>query len=227
MRYQTLLFDVDDTLLDFQAAEKQALQELFQAEGLILTAELERDYKKINQERWAAFEQGQMSREEVVNGRFGAFFARYERQVDSRALEQKYRAFLNEGHQLLGNSRQVVAELAKQADLYVVTNGVSKTQMKRLTDAKLLPYFKEIIVSEATGYQKPMREFFDYTFKRIPNLSKTQTVMIGDSLTSDIQGGVNAGIDTVWFNPKALPAPPTIQPTYRIRQLEELYEILS
>lgn len=227
MRYQTLLFDVDDTLLDFQAAEKQALHELFQAEGLVLTAELERAYKKINQERWQAFEQGQMSREEVVNGRFGAFFARYGRAVDSLALEQKYREFLNEGHQLLGNSRQVIAELAKQADLYVVTNGVSKTQMKRLTDAKLLPYFKEIIVSEATGYQKPMREFFDYTFNKIPNLNKEQTVIIGDSLTSDIQGGMNAGIDTVWFNPEALPMPRTIQPTYRIQQLEELYEILS
>ncbi|MBM7709450.1 YjjG family noncanonical pyrimidine nucleotidase [Enterococcus lemanii] len=227
MRYKTLLFDVDDTLLDFQAAEKQALHALFQTEGLTLTSELEQTYKKINQERWQAFEQGQMSREEVVNGRFGAFFARYGRQVDSLSFERKYREFLNEGHQLLGNSRQVIAELAKQADLYVVTNGVSKTQMKRLNDAKLLPYFKEVIVSEATGYQKPMREFFDYTFKKIPNLKKSQTVIIGDSLTSDIQGGVNAGIDTIWFNPKALPTPVTIQPTYRIQQLEELYEILS
>lgn len=227
MRYTTLLFDVDDTLLDFQAAENQALRLLFQQEGIEFTPELEKNYKELNERRWRAFEAGEMSRETVVNERFGEFFAQIDRSVDSLAMEQKYREFLNQGHQLLGNSREIIADLAGKADLYVVSNGVSKTQYQRLGDAKLLPYFKEIIISEDTGYQKPMIEFFDYTFNKIPQLNKEKTVIIGDSLTSDIQGGKNAGIDTIWLHPAVEWHSLSIQPTHHIQRLEEIYEILK
>lgn len=227
MRYTTLLFDVDDTLLDFQAAENQALRLLFQQEGIEFTPELEKNYKELNERRWRAFEAGEMSRETVVNERFGEFFAQIDRSVDSLAMEQKYREFLNQGHQLLGNSREIIADLAGKADLYVVSNGVSKTQYQRLGDAKLLPYFKEIIISEDTGYQKPMIEFFDYTFNKIPQLNKEKTVIIGDSLTSDIQGGKNAGIDTIWLHPAVESHSLSIQPTHHIQRLEEIYEILK
>ena len=168
-----------------------------------------------------------MSRDEVINGRFGAFFQLLNHEVDSLAMEQTYREFLNEGHQLLGNSLEVVQHFAQKADLYIVTNGVSKTQFKRLEDSKLLPYFKEVIVSEDTGYQKPMIEFFEYTFAKIPNLNKAQTVIIGDSLSSDIQGGINAEIDTIWLRPDAPTTPLAIEPTHQIRQLEDLYSLLS
>lgn len=227
MRYTTLLFDVDDTLLDFQAAESQALKALFEKEGLNFTSDKEKLYKEVNEARWRAFETGEMSRDEVVNGRFGAFFQLLNHEVDSLAMEQAYRAFLNEGHQLLGNSLEVVQHFAEKADLYIVTNGVSKTQFKRLEDSKLLPYFKEVIVSEDTGYQKPMIEFFEYTFAKIPNLNKAQTVIIGDSLSSDIQGGINAEIDTIWLRPDTPKTPLAIEPTHQIRQLEDLYSLLS
>lgn len=227
MRYTTLLFDVDDTLLDFQAAENQALQALFQKVGIPFTQEREQLYKKVNEARWRSFELGEMSREEVVNQRFGTFFQLLGHEVDSLAMEQEYREYLNQGHQLLGNSLEVVRTLAEKVDLYIVTNGVSKTQFKRLEDAKLLPYFKEVIVSEATGYQKPMIEFFEYTFSKIPDLDKEKTVIIGDSLSSDIQGGMNAGIDTIWLQPTNLVTTMKIQPTHQIRRLEELYSLLS
>lgn len=226
MRYTTLLFDVDDTLLDFQAAENQALRMLFEQEGLELTTELEKIYKELNEQRWRAFEAGKMSRETVVNGRFGEFFAQMNRTVDSVAMEQKYRYFLNQGHQLLGNSLAIIADLAQKADLYVVSNGVSKTQYQRLGDAQLLPYFKEVIISEDTGYQKPMLEFFEYTFNKISQLNKEKTVIIGDSLTSDIQGGNNAGIDTIWLHPLVDADELIVQPTHHIQRLEEIYEIL-
>lgn len=227
MRYTTLLFDVDDTLLDFQAAESQALKALFEKEGLNFTSDKEKLYKEVNEARWRAFETGEMSRDEVVNGRFGAFFQLLNHEVDSLAMEQAYREFLNEGHQLLGNSLEVVQHFAEKADLYIVTNGVSKTQFKRLEDSKLLPYFKEVIVSEDSGYQKPMIEFFEYTFAKIPNLNKAQTVIIGDSLSSDIQGGINAEIDTIWLRPDTPKIPLAIEPTHQIRQLEDLYSLLS
>lgn len=227
MRYQTLLFDVDDTLLDFHAAEDQALRKLFASENMALTPEMKTAYQKMNLGLWEEFEKGQITRQQVTENRFGRLFQQFGIAVDSSALEQRYRSFLNEGHQLLGNSRQIIADLAQKADLYVVTNGVSKTQYRRLTDAQLLPYFKDIFVSEDTGYQKPMPEYFDYVFRRIPHFTKEETVIIGDSLTSDIKGGANVGIDSIWLNPgkKALMA--GITPTYEISRLEELYQILE
>lgn len=227
MRYTTLLFDVDDTLLDFQAAQTQALHLLFQSEGVELTPTLEQRYTELNERRWRLFEAGKMSRDEVVNGRFGEFFDELNQSVDSMAMEQKYRQFLNQGHQLLGNSLEIIRELSTKADLYVVSNGVSKTQYTRLADAQLLPYFKEVIISEDTGYQKPMIEFFEYTFDKIPQLEKEKTVIIGDSLTSDIQGGKNAGIDTIWLHPTVTETALSVEPTYHIQRLEEIYEILA
>ncbi|MHC5246890.1 YjjG family noncanonical pyrimidine nucleotidase [Enterococcus sp. LJL120] len=227
MRYNTLLFDVDDTLLDFQATEKQALTKLFATEGLTLSPDLEEQYKTMNHGLWAAFERGEKTRDEVVNQRFGIFFEALGVRVDSIDLENRYRKFLEEGHDLLGNSYQIVADLSTKADLYVVTNGVSQTQYRRLTDAKLLPFFKEIFVSEDTGYQKPMKEYFDYVFARIPNLDKSDTVIIGDSLSSDIKGGIVAGIDTIWLNSKSEQAGNEIHPTYTINQLESIYRILE
>ncbi len=226
MKYKNLLFDVDDTLLDFKAAENQALRALFAEVEIELTPEIEQTYKTLNQQRWREYEKGQLTSAEVVNGRFGLLFEQFGKQVDSPAMEKRYRHYLNQGHQLLGNSLEIIQDLSEKAKLYVVTNGVAATQFQRLTDAKLLPYFDDIFVSETAGHQKPKREFFDYAFARIPALNKAETVIIGDSLTSDIQGGKNAGIDTIWLNPVEKFAA-SIEPTYQIRSLEEIYPILD
>lgn len=227
MRYQTLLFDVDDTLLDFQAAEDQALRRLFELEQLELTPELKAAYQKLNHHLWEEFEKGHLSREAVTENRFGQLFQQFGKKVDGPEMEGQYRRFLNQGHQLLGNSREIVADLAKKAELYTVTNGVSKTQYQRLADAGMLPYFKDIFVSEDTGYQKPMPEYFEYVFQRIPDLQKESTVIIGDSLTSDIKGGQGAGIDTIWLNSGKKELVAGITPTYQISHLEEIYPILE
>jgi 2-haloacid dehalogenase len=225
MKYKTLLFDVDDTLLDFKDAENQALHSLFKEVGIHLTPEIEKIYKTLNHQRWQEYEKGNMSSEEVVNGRFGLLFEKLDKKVDSPAMEKRYRHYLNQGHKRLGNSLEIIQDLSQKADLYVVTNGVEATQMQRLTDSELLPYFKDIFISEVAGAQKPKKEFFDYAFARIPKLNKTETVIIGDSLTSDIQGGHNAGIDTIWLNSTEKPEP--IQPTFQIESLEEIYTILA
>lgn len=225
MKYDTLLFDVDDTILDFKAAENDALKKLFLTHQLPFTPENKAKYHQVNHKLWQEFESGQRSQEQVVNQRFGLFFGQWDQKVDSYELEQEYRHYLGQGHQLLGNSKTILANLAQKAKLYVVTNGVSKTQYKRLEDAGLLSYFTDVFVSEDTGYQKPMKEFFTYVFDRIPKFESQKTVIIGDSLTSDIAGGIAAGIDTIWLNHKK--ASGTIQPTYQIQTLAEVYPILS
>ncbi|HEY2420062.1 MAG TPA: YjjG family noncanonical pyrimidine nucleotidase [Neobacillus sp.] len=226
-KYQTLLFDVDDTLLDFGAAENTALQFLFEDQKIPLTTEMEGHYKRINQGLWRSFEEGNIGRDEVVNTRFSLLFKEYGQEVDGSLLEKKYRCYLEEGHQLVNGAFELITDLQNQYDLYVVTNGVSKTQNKRLRDSGLYPLFKDIFVSEDTGYQKPMKGYFDYVFARIPDFSMEQTLIIGDSLSSDIKGGQLAGLDTCWFNPSMKPNDTELDPTFQIQKLDELYQILQ
>ncbi|MBK3494711.1 YjjG family noncanonical pyrimidine nucleotidase [Viridibacillus sp. YIM B01967] len=225
-KYQTLLFDVDDTILDFGAAEKEALHSLFKDQEILLTAEIEAHYKEINQGLWRAFEEGEIDRNEVVNTRFALLFNKYGKEVDGAALERNYRIHLEEGHQLIEGAMELITSLQNKYDLYVVTNGVSKTQDKRLRASGLHSLFKNIFVSEDTGYQKPMKEYFDYVFARIPHFSAENTLIIGDSLSSDIKGGQLAGIDTCWLSPQMKLNNTEIIPTYQIQKLDELYRIL-
>ncbi|WP_025028683.1 YjjG family noncanonical pyrimidine nucleotidase [Caldalkalibacillus mannanilyticus] len=226
-KYQTLLFDVDDTLLDFGAAENLALHRLFEEQKMSLTSEIKGDYQRINQNLWKSFEEGKISRDEVINTRFSILFKEYGHEVDGVLVEKKYRHYLEEGAQLVQGAFALITHLQEFYDLYIVTNGVSQTQYKRLQKSGLHPFFKDIFVSEDTGYQKPMKEYFEYVFARIPHFSVEKTLIIGDSLSADITGGQLAGLDTCWYNPAMKGNDTGVDPTYQIHQLDELYPILQ
>ena len=221
-KYQTLFFDVDDTLLDFGAAENAALRMLFEDQNIPFTDAIKADYKRINRGLWRSFEEGKLDRDEVVNTRFAILFKEYGQEVDGSLLEKQYRSYLEEGHQLVDGALELITELHSQYDLYIVTNGVSKTQDKRLRNSGLYPLFKGIFVSEDTGYQKPMKEYFDYVFARVPNFSVEQGLIIGDSLSADIRGGRLAGMDTCWFNPDRKPNHTDLVPNYEMQRLNVL-----
>ena len=188
MKFKTLLFDVDDTLLDFQLTEKKALQALFEEEEVTLTDEIEATYKKINSQLWREFEQGKTDKKTVTDTRFSLLFDQLNKSVDGKKMGERYRYHLSQGHDLLGNSKEIIERLKPDYDLYIVTNGVAKTQYQRLKDSNMTEFFNDIFVSEEVGYQKPMKEYFDYVFDRIPNFEHEKTMIIGDSLASDIQG---------------------------------------
>ncbi|HFK1545629.1 YjjG family noncanonical pyrimidine nucleotidase [Bacillus albus] len=226
-KYKTLLFDVDDTLLDFQKAEKLALRMLFEERGIPLTKEVEAQYKKINKSLWDAFEEGEINRDEVVNTRFSILLKEYGEEVDGILFENNYRSYLEEGNQLMQGAFEFISQIQSEYDLYIVTNGVSKTQDKRLRNAGLHPLFQGIFVSEDTGFQKPRKEYFDYVFARIPNFAPEEGLIIGDSLSADIKGGYVAGIDTCWFNPEKKLNHSEIVPTYEVQNFEELYALLK
>lgn len=226
MRYETILFDIDDILLDFKAAEEQALSWLFQDMGVEPSLAVKNTYKEMNQGFWRDHEAGLLSRQDLLDNRFRLFFEQYERAVDGPKTEARYRQYLNQGHQLMENSLEVVQRLSQTEALYIVTNGVSVTQHQRLEKSGLAPYFKKFFISEEMGVHKPMKEFFDQVFAEIPQINKEKTVIIGDSLTSDIKGGQVAGIDTIWMNPAQKTAT-IIEPTYQIRELTDLYQILE
>lgn len=224
--YKTLLFDVDDTLLDFDVAENAALAQVFQQENIPATPEMIARYKEINEAMWRAFERGEITKSALHNTRFAIALQEFGFEVDGAHLEAVFQQYLQQAHPYVEGAYEVITQLAEHYDLYVVSNGITTTQNKRLTDANLAPYFKGIFVSEQTGYQKPMPAFFDYVFERIEDFQKEQTLIIGDSLTSDIKGGLQAGIDTCWFNIHHLENTSAITPHYEIQTLQELYGLL-
>ena len=226
-KYKILLFDVDDTLLDFQKAEKEALRMLFEEKGIPLTSEIEAQYKKLIKVFGLLFEEGEINRDEVVNTRFSILFKEYGEEVDGILFENNYRSYLEEGNHLMEGALQFINQIQSEYDLYIVTNGISKTQDKRLRNAGLHALFQDIFVSEDTGYQKPMKEYFDYVFERIPNFVPEEGLIIGDSLSADMKGGYEAGIDTCWFNPEKKLNHSEIVPTYEVQNFEELYALLK
>ncbi|MDV7694193.1 noncanonical pyrimidine nucleotidase, YjjG family [Pediococcus parvulus] len=226
MKYQNLLFDVDDTLLDFKAAEDQALKGLFKEIQHPLTDDVVNYFRVLNEKMWQRFELGQLDRQTLVNTRFTKLFAHYNEEVDGIRYERIYRAFLTQGHQLEPHAIELLNSLKDQFNLFIVSNGIATVQQQRLNDSGLVNYFKHIFVSEEVGYQKPRIEFFDFVAKTIAGFTPKNSLIIGDSLTSDIQGGTNAGIDSVWFNPALQPNHSTVSPTYQIDDLLDLKEIV-
>ncbi len=225
--YKTLLFDADNTLLDFSKTERHALEQTFKHFGIHLSPEIRELYSDINHSLWQDFEAGLIDKETVVQTRFYILFKELEIPVDGHAFEAYYQPALGAGAFLIDGAQKLCAELSSHYDLYIVTNGVSSTQYSRLAATGLDRYMKDIFVSEDLKSQKPQKRYFDQVFDRIPGFSKSSTLIIGDSLTSDIAGGIAAGIDTCWFNPDHKPSSRHIHPTYQIHKLDELFHILK
>ena len=223
---RTILLALDDTILDFGAAERVAVAKAFRDVGLEPTEALVDRYSEINISQWEAFERGELSRDKVLTRRFELLFEELGVQIDAEHCEEIYRGYLGVGHYFVDGAIELLEYLAPKYDLYIASNGVAATQNTRLASANIGHYFKNIFISETTGHHKPEREYFDYCFARIPNFNPNQTIIIGDSLTSDIKGGINAGIHTCWFNPKRKPSRADITPEYEIHALSELKALL-
>lgn len=225
-KYKYLLFDVDGTLLDFNKAEEQALINTFQKYNIVLTEQMNQRYEQINKQLWKDFENGLIDKKTIVYTRFVQLFQEFGIDEDGIAFEDDYQDALGEGYFLLPHARDILEKLYQKYPLYVVTNGVSKTQYSRLKGTRIDQYFQDIFVSEDIGYQKPTREYFDYCFKKMKNIDLDQTLIIGDSLSSDIQGGINVGIDTCWYNLHCIEEPLDMNITYIIHDLKELLNLL-
>lgn len=223
-----LFLDLDDTILDFKKAESIAIRRTMSAFGLEPTNELAARYSVINDRHWKALERGEMTREQVLKGRFAMFFGEQGIAVDPAAVAKTYENFLSQGHWFLPGAEETVKQkLYGKYKLYLASNGTAVVQQGRMTSANLYPYFEECFVSQELGHNKPSGEFFEAAFARIPGFDPAQCLMVGDSLTSDIQGGKNAGVRTVWINPKRKTAPEHLKPDYEIESLAELPALLE
>lgn len=224
--YRAILIDLDDTILDFGAAEHVAIAKTFREIGLEPTEDLLRRYSEINLSQWEAFERGEITRDTVLTRRFELLFRELGIALGAQETEDIYRGYLGVGHYFIDGAVEILEYLAPKYDLYLASNGVAATQYSRLESAQINHFFKDIFISEVTGHHKPEKEYFDYCFARMPDFSRETTLMIGDSLTSDVLGGKNAGVATCWFNRNHRPGRQDIVPDYEIHSLEELKEFL-
>ena len=197
-----LLLDLDDTILDFHKAERIALSKTIRDFGLEPREEVLELYHKINKWHWEQLELGVMTWDQVLVGRFDRLFQELGMEVDAAACMKRYEHNLSIGHYFLPGAEEAVKKLHEKYRLFLVSNGTATVQHGRLTSAGLYPYFEQVFISQNIGYNKPDKAYFDRCFERIPGFAPEKALMVGDSLTSDIKGGINAGLKTVWVNPE-------------------------
>lgn len=222
-----LLIDLDDTILDFHKAEAIALSKTLQTFGLPVTDEVLTLYSQINKAHWEALERKELTREQVLTGRFEVLFRRMGKTVDPVAVARCYETNLSQGHYFMPGALEALQALSKKHRLFVVSNGTKRVQDGRLDSAGIRPFFADIFISQEIGVNKPDALFFARCFERIPGFQKRNALIVGDSLSSDILGGKNAGIPTCWVNPKGKAATTDCQPDYEISGLFQLEELLE
>ena len=221
------LFDLDDTLFDFHKAEKIALTKTLVHFGIDPTEETLALYSTINAAHWKRLELGEISREEVKVGRYRELFKTIGVECDPVKATAYYESMLAIGHYFMPGAPELLEELYRKYRLYIVSNGTAKVQEGRIGSSGIAKYMDGIFISQILGANKPDKQFFDICFAEIPDFSLSETVIIGDSLSSDIKGGINAGITTVWFNPKGIENDNDIKPDYTIKELSEVPGLLS
>lgn len=224
-KYTTLLFDTDNTLLDFTMSEAHALKDALEAHGIRYSEHVRRTYSAVNNEFWKNFERGRILKSEIYVGRFKTTLEKLGIQADAEKVAAEYEKRLAEYHFAIPGAIEMCKELRKEYDINIVTNGHRIIQNQRLTDSGLKDIVNNVFISEDVGVPKPEKGFFDYVFAHIAQKDKTKILIIGDSPTSDIAGGINAGIDTCFYNPGKQQT--EIKPTYEINIITDLLKVLG
>lgn len=228
MKYEIVLFDIDDTLLDFPACGKAALRHSFAWHGLEFQDEYFTAYLKISNRLWHEMELGNLSQQEVLDTRFIELFQELETpDVDVIQFEQDYRQLLSEQHETTPGALEIIQYLHdKGCRIYLVSNSEAETQFQRIRRSGIAPYVQNLFTADMAGFQKPASQFFRFCFERIPEFDPERTMIVGDSLTADMAGGNNAGIATCWYHPHTMKNPLQIPYDYEILHFEELKKII-
>ncbi len=223
-KYTTLLFDADDTLLDFKKCEATALKLMMEARGLPFYDSDTELYSRVNQSFWEAYQQGVIEKSEISVGRYKEFFEIKGIKTDADVAAKTYERLLSEQHFVISGVMEILEELHRDYEIYIITNGTDYIQKKRLKDSGITALIKGLFISEIVGAPKPEKQYFDYVLENISEKDKSKVMIIGDSMTSDILGGINAGIDTCWYNPLAKKA--EYKPTYEISDFSDIWKVL-
>lgn len=225
-KYEFLLLDADETLFDFPRAEREAIKDALAKWNITANEEMISKYSEINDRHWKMLERGEIGKSELRVARFAAFCTYYGLDVDVPSLAIAYTDALATKGYLLPCALEVCRALATQCKLYIITNGIASVQRGRLEPSPLREFIEELFISEELGAEKPHAAYFDAVAAKIPHFDRQKALVVGDSLSSDMRGGVNAGIDTCWFNPQGKPAPADLSITYTISTLKELIPLV-
>ena len=224
--YQFILLDLDNTILDFDTTEKNSFKKIIESFSIEFNSEVLNQYKQINTSSWKSLEQGKVTKDIVLNTRFSEFFKLHNLDVDGEVVEMQFRQYLNESSDLIPNAKNTLLELKRRGKkLYTASNGVYSTQIQRLINAGILDLFDDMFISEKIGYEKPSIHFFDYCLDSIKAHERDKVIMVGDSVSSDIQGALNAGIDSCYY--KHNKDIECLNATYTINNISELLDIVK
>ncbi|MGI6167142.1 MAG: YjjG family noncanonical pyrimidine nucleotidase [Eubacteriales bacterium] len=227
MKYKILLFDADGTLLDFKRSEREALSDMLKDFGQPCGDAAARRYSEINDSLWKKLERGEITRNDLILKRFELFAGEYGIKCDPEEMSRAYFSALATKSFLIAGALDVCRELSKTCRLFLITNGFKHIQESRFGGSLLAQFFEGVFISEEIGADKPSREYFDAVIAAIPDFDARETLVIGDSLSSDIAGGIGAGLDVCWYNPAGAAAPGGMKINYIIADLSELTGIVN
>lgn len=228
MAIQAILWDVDGTLLDFLEAEKTAVKKLFIEFGLgECTDDMVTRYSAINDAYWKRLERGEITKAEVLVGRYRAFFSEIGVDPDlAESFNARYQIALGDTVVCRDDSLNLVKSLHGRVKQYVVSNGTVIAQTRKLARSGLGRWMEGVFLSEQLEAEKPSPRFFEKVFAALPGVSRSDMLIVGDSLTSDMKGGLDAGIPTCWYNPNRLPRPADMAISFEIQNLQQIQELL-
>ena len=223
----TLFWDIDDTLLDFKRGEAKAIRQTLAHIGIDPTEDTVRLYSEINESLWKRLERGEVTREQILVGRFEMLFDARGFDGDAAATQEIYFSYLGEQHDFVEGAQEVLSSLKGHYRMYAVSNGTTVIQNKRLAASGLDRVFDRIFLSQEIGAEKPNAAFFDACFAALPDVKRDEVLIIGDSLTSDMRGGELAGLQTCWFNPHGKETSIGVRIDCEITALSQLLPLLK
>lgn len=224
----TILWDVDNTLLDFNYSMRNSLKQCFRTVGVKVTEQMIDRYAEINEGWWERLERGEVTKKQLLNGRFTDFFEEYGfEQIDVEKFRMEYQRNLGNIYSYMDDSLTICKALQTKFKQYVVTNGVAGTQRSKLGLSGFVDVMEDMFISEEVGHNKPDKEFFEYCLEHVEEKDPERILIVGDSLTSDIKGGNSVGIRTCWYNPSEKPLQDGFAVDYEISDLHQIYDILK
>ena len=227
MRYEFILFDADGTLLDFHRSEAEAVRETMLIHGIEPLDENIRLYSGINDSLWKKLERGEIEKNVLVYRRFELLAEALGVRVDFKQMSRDYENALSTKGYWLDGAEEMCKALCGKAKMYIVTNGLEKVQRGRQAICGISKYFDGLFISGVIGAEKPSADFFEYVREHVDGFDKSKAIIVGDSLSSDIKGGINFGIDTCWYNPSGKPRPEDMSITYVAKSFDEIIKYLT
>ncbi len=226
-KYKTVLFDADGTLLDFARSEQAAFVGAMAMQGYTVGEDEYAAYSEINDSLWKRLEKGEIEKSYLLYRRFEMLCERYGYIADANKISNDYIDVLSTKGYLLSGAYELLQKLYGNVRMYIITNGVEKVQRGRYARTGIENFFEGLFISETIGFYKPDARYFEYVRSHIKDFDAHSTLIVGDSLSSDIKGGNNAALDTCWYNPRRLKQTDVATPTYTAFDFNEVYRIIS